>query len=161
MLPAVTAVASAQANPTQLVLAHVQRLLAYVATYPNNVNVYNKSDMILRVQLDASYLSRSNSRSVAGGLAYLVNKDASHPKINGSVYEFSSIIDVVIASAAEADYTALFCTGQLAGGFRTILEARGHAKPPALMLSDNPCALGLSNDTVKMRRSKSIDVRYH
>jgi hypothetical protein len=161
MLTAVTAVASAQAHPTQLVLAQAQRLLAYAATYPNNVIVYNKSDMILRVQSDASYLSRSNSRSVAGGLAYLVNKDASHTQINGSVYTFSNIIDVVVASAAEAEYAALFCAGQIAVGLRTILEALGHAQPPTLMLSDNACAVGLANDTVKMRRSKSIDMRYH
>ena len=62
MLPAVTAVASAQAHPTQHVLDQAQRLLAYAATYPDNRIVYNKSDMILRVQSDASYLSRSHSR---------------------------------------------------------------------------------------------------
>ena len=61
MLPAVTAIASAQANPTALVLSQAHCLLAYAATYPNNSIVYHKSDMILRVQSDASYLSRSQS----------------------------------------------------------------------------------------------------
>ena len=161
MLPAVTAVASAQATPTQNVLQQAQRLLAYAATYPDNKIVYNKSDMILRVQSDASYLSRSHSRSVAGGLAYLVNANAPHSKINGSIASFSNIIDVVVASAAEAEYAALFNAGQLAAGLRTILTALGHAQPPTMLLSDNACAVGLANDTVKMRRSKSIDMRYH
>jgi hypothetical protein len=30
-----------------------------------------------------------------------------------------------------------------------------------MLLCDNACAVGLANDTVKMRRSKSIDMRYH
>ena len=161
MLPAVTAVASAQAHPTQHVLDQAQRLLAYAATYPDNRIVYNKSDMILRVQSDASYLSRSHSRSVAGGLAYLVNAESRHNKVNRSINSFSSIIDVVVASAAEAEYAALFSAGQLAAGLHTILTALGHLQPPRVLLCDNACAVGLVNDTVKMRRSKSIDMRYH
>ena len=70
--------------------------------------------MILRVQSDASYLSRSHSRSVVGGLAYLVNADSPHNKIDGSITSFSNIIGVVVASAAEAEYAALFSAGQLA-----------------------------------------------
>ena len=149
MLPAVTAVASTQATPTQFVLQQAQRLLAYAAMYPNNRIVYHKSDMVLRVQSDASYLSRSHSRSVASGLAYLVNADAPQSKINGSITSFSNIIDVVVASAAEAEYAALLTAGQLAAGLRTILTALGHSQPPTMLLS------------VKMRRSKSIDMRYH
>ena len=117
--------------------------------------------MVLRVQSDASYLSRSRSRSVAGGFAYLVNHAASHTTLNGPVHAFSSIIDVVVASAAEAEYAALFHAGQVAAGLRTILLALGHNQPPTLLLSNNACAVGLSNDTVKVKRSKSIDMRYH
>ena len=161
MLPAVTAVASAQANPTQHVLDQAQRLLVYAATYPNNRIVYKKSDMTLRVQSDASHLSRSHSRSVAGGLAYLVDADSPHNKINGSITSFSNIIDVVVASAAEVEYAASFSASQLAAGLRTILTALGHSQPPTTLLCDNACAVGLGNDIVKMRRSKSIDMRYH
>ena len=124
--------------------------------------------MILRVQSDASYLSRSQSRSVAGGLAYLVDADAGPNQLNGSIHTFTtiidvgqSIIDVVVASAAEAEYAALFYAGQIAAGLRTVLSALGHSQPATVMLSDNACAVGLANDTVKIRRSKSIDMRYH
>ena len=161
MLTAVTAVASAQAHPTQHILDQAQRLLAYAATYSDNRIVYNKSDMILRVQSDPSYLSRSHSRSVAGGLAYLVNAESPHNKFNGSITSFSNIIDVVVASAAEAEYAALFSAGQLAAGLRTVLTALGHLQPPTVLLCDNARAVGLANDTVKMHRSKSIDMRYH
>ena len=121
MLPAVTAIASAQAHPTINVLAQAHRLLAYSTTFPDNSIVYHKSDMILRVQSDASYLSRSQSRSVAGGLAYLVDADSPVSKLNGSIHASTTIIDVVVASAAEAEYAALFYAGQIAAGLHTVL----------------------------------------
>ena len=117
--------------------------------------------MILRVQSDASYLSRSQSRSVAGGLAYLVDANAGPNQLNGSIHAFTTFIDEVVASAAEAKYAALFYAGQIATGLRTVLSALGHSQPATVMLSDNACAVGLANDTVKIRRSKSIDMRYH
>jgi hypothetical protein len=98
---------------------------------------------------------------VAGGLAYLVDSNAPPTQINGSINAFTTIINVVVASAAEAEYAALFYAGQIASGLRTILIALGYPQPATIMLSDNACAVGLANDTVKMRRSKSIDMRFH
>ena len=95
------------------------------------------------------------------GLAYLVNADAMVSQLNRSIHAFTTIIDVVVASAAEAEYAALFYAGQIAAGLRTVLSALGHSQPTTVMLSDNVCAVGLANDTVKIWRSKSIDMRYH
>ena len=154
MLTAVNAIASELARPTQLLHAHIQRLLAYAASYPNNSLVYKRSNMLLSVHSDASYLSRSRSRSVAGGIGFLGND-------NPPLFAISSILDVVVASAAESEYGSLFVNAQHAEWTRTILTALGHPQLATVITCDNKCAVGLANDTLKIKRSKSIDMRFH
>ena len=42
-----------------------------------------------------------------------------------------------------------------------MLAAIGYPQPPTPILCDNKCAVGLANDTVKVKRGKSIDMRFH
>ena len=160
MLPAVTAIASEQARPTQQVMDAADRLIAYSAAYPNNRLVFTACDMVLYIQSDASYLSRSQARSVAGGIHYLGNHN-SPTHINGAVHVLSTIIPVVVASASEAEYAALFLNAQKGEWLRTVLQALGYSQPRTQILGDNNCATGIANDTVKLKRSKSIDMRFH
>ena len=57
--------------------------------------------MKLMVQSDASYLSRSHARSVIGGIWY-------RGKIDGAIHSTSAILDVVVASVAEAEQGGVF-----------------------------------------------------
>ena len=116
--------------------------------------------MILYIQSDASYLSRSRGRSVAGGIHYLGNKDASY-QINGAIHTLSSIIPVVVASAAEVEYAGLFLNAQQGEWERLVLNALGYTQPPTLIMGDNSTATGIANDTCKIKRTKSIDMRFH
>jgi hypothetical protein len=62
--------------------------------------------MILFGHVDASYLSRSHARSVAGGIFFL--GDRNKPlKINGSIHDLSSIIHSIDSSAGEAECNTL------------------------------------------------------
>jgi len=160
ILTAVNDIASQQSRATQRVMSMAERLLNYVSSYPNNELVFHKCDMILYGQSDASYLSRSHSRSVAGSVFYLGNK-SDPTRINGIIDASSKIISVVVASAAEAEYAGLFSAGQQAASLRQTLADLGHPQEPTLLLCDNECAVGIANDTVKAKRSKSIDMRYH
>ena len=160
MLPAVNHIASEMKAPTQRVLAMADRMLAYSLEYPNNELVFTASDMILYVQTDASYLSRSEARSVVGVVEYLGNKDQP-THINGAIHAVSSIIDVVVASAAEAEYAGVFTGARHAEGTRALLDFLGHPQPPTITLCDSACAVGIANDKVKIKRAKSIDMRFH
>jgi hypothetical protein len=80
------------------------------ATYPDTASTYpairfRNSKMHLILQADASYLSRPKARSVAGGVAYFGDSDDPTTN-NGIVHAISSIIDVVVSSAGESEYTA-------------------------------------------------------
>jgi hypothetical protein len=88
-LTAVGHVASLQCNPTQSVMDSVIRILRYLAAYPVHKLVFHACDMQLRVYSDASYLTRSNARSVAGGIFYCTNTDSSHEYIKGGILAIS------------------------------------------------------------------------
>ena len=116
--------------------------------------------MILFLHVDASYLSRSHARSVVGGYFFLGN--ANKPlQINGATHVFSSIIPCIVSSAGEAEYAALFAGAQHAASLRTILHDLGYPQPPTIIMCDNTCAIGIATDSIKQKRSKAIDMRFH
>ena len=160
LLTAVNHIASLQSHATQNTMTAVQRLLAYCARYPNNSIRYHACDMILHIQSDASYLSRHGARSVAGGIFYVGNVDQP-TLINGAIHAISSIIPAVVASVAEAEYAALFLNGQEAVSLRDSLTALGYPQPATAILCDNKCAQGIATDTVKPKRTKSVDMKFH
>ena len=160
LLPTVNLLASLQSSPTQQVEDITDRLLRYCARYPNNELVYHACDMTLFIQADASYLSRPKARSVAGGIYYLGNAGLPH-HINGAIHAVSAIIPSVVASAAEAEYAALFLLGQDGEYLRQVLASMGYNQSSTLIICDNQCAVGMASNSVKAKRTKSIDMRYH
>ena len=116
--------------------------------------------MILHMQSDGSHLSRSGARGVAGGIAYFGNAD-SPTHINGAVHVHSCLLDVVVASVAECEYASLYMLARIGEWLRTIARALGYPQPPTVIFCDNACAVGIANDSVKLHRTKSIDVRFH
>jgi hypothetical protein len=115
--------------------------------------------MRLHQQADGSYLSRSGSRSVAGGISYLSNDDPT--EINGAIHVMSTVIPTIMASVGETEYAACFLTGQHGAGFRNVLADLGYPQPPTYILTDNRCAEGIANNTIKPKRTKSIEMHYH
>ena len=160
MLPATTAISSEQSHATEATAAAADRLAAYAASYPNNELVLTACDMILHMQSDGSHLSRSGARGVAGGIAYFGNA-GSPTHINGAVHVHSCLLDVVVASVAECEYASLYMLARIGEWLRTIARALGYPQPPTVIFCDNACAVGIANDSVKLHRTKSIDVRFH
>ena len=146
--------------PTEATNIAVQRLIDYFRLYPNNYLVYTACDMILHIQSDASYLSRRHARSVAGGLFYLGNR-GKPTAINNPLDVLCQIIDVIVSSAFEAEYAALFMNARHAIYLRNILEDLGYPQPPIIILWGNKCAVGIATDTAQAKRSKAIDMRWH
>ena len=67
MLVALSAIAAQQSSPTEETMQKTLKILDYVATHPDAILTYEKSDMVLNVHSDASYLIKSKARSRAGG----------------------------------------------------------------------------------------------
>jgi hypothetical protein len=165
MLVALSSLASAAR--TDATAQAVTQLLNYAATHPDAIVRYHRSDMILHVHSDASYLSESHARSRSGGYFFLSSKSTlmsptdPPPPFNGPVHTPCSIMRVVLSSATEAELGALFYNAKDAAWLRTSLAELGYPQPPTPIQTDNACAAGILNETVKQRRSKAIDMRFY
>jgi hypothetical protein len=159
----ISRLASMQATPTQQVLNEVIRLMQYAASHPNAEIEYHASDMQLQTHSDASFLCEPNARSRAGGIHFLTThaglKDPA--ATNGAIEVVSTIIPSVVASAAEAEFAALFLNGMTAEMLRTTLADMGYPQGATPIFVDNQCAVGLANDTLKQKRAKGFDLRYN
>jgi hypothetical protein len=72
LLCPISAIALQSASPTEKTLELTHHLLDYLGTQEEAVLTYNASDMVLAAQSDASYLSKPNARSRAGGHFFLL-----------------------------------------------------------------------------------------
>ena len=161
MLPSLTFIAKKQAAPTQATLAATHHFLRYAACHQDFKAIIHASDMLLTVISDGSHLSQERAGSIAGGYHSLTNKGASHLDINAPILALCSSIPTVCGAASETEYASLYLNAQQAYFARTILSALGYPQPPTPMYADNSAAVGIANDTVKLKRSKAIDMRYH
>jgi hypothetical protein len=66
-----------------------------------------------------------------------------------------------VASAGEAEYAALFATGQHAASLRTTLSDMGHPQEPTIIMCDNTSAIGIATDSIKQKRSKAVGMWFH
>ena len=109
---------------------------------------------------DGSHLSETGARSRAGGFLFCGNydDDGLH-NINGGIECVSTILPTVTAS--ETEYASCFINATTAEVARNMLNAMGYAQKATPIIVDNQCAQGICNNTVKQRRSKAIDMRYH
>jgi hypothetical protein len=141
--------------------AATNQLLDYLATHPDATIQYHASDMILHIHSNASYLSVSNARSRLGGLFFLGNKPPEQDKLNGSILNVAPFIKDVVASTAKSEVGACFHNAQSGAPLRVTLTEMGHTQLPTPLCTDSSTAFGILNETIKQKRSKAMDMRYH
>jgi hypothetical protein len=154
-------IATEKTKATEKTQAATNQMLDYLATHPDATIRYHASDMILHIHSDASYLSVSNARSRLGGLFFLGNKPPEQDTLNGSILNVAAVIKNVVASAAEPEVGACFHNAQSGALLRVTLADLGHTQPPTPLRTDNSTAYGIVNETIKHKRSKAMDMRYH
>jgi hypothetical protein len=165
MLVALGTLAASQTKGTEATADALTHFLNYCATHPDATIRFHKSDMILHLDSDASYLSEPRARSIMAGYHYLSThpdrlKAYKTPPLNGAVLVPTTIMKVVVSSAAEAELGALFHNGQDAIALRTTLEEIGWPQPPTPITTDNLTAACIANDTVK-QGSKAVDMGFY
>lgn len=87
-----------------------------------------------------------------------------HPSVrqhNTPIHVECKTLRHVVASSAEAETGALFHNAQNIIAFRQALECLGHKQPPTPLKTDNSTACGYVNKNIKIKKSKSWDMRYH
>ena len=150
-----------QSKPTSRAYDAVLHFLQYAASCPNASIRYRPSNMRLIIHSDASYLSESNARSRAGGIHFLsTSGDPILAPRNGAIDVVSTIIPTVVSAASEAEIAGLFINGQTAVAARNTLANLGYPQHATPMITDNTTAKGIADQSVRQKRSKSIDMRY-
>ena len=165
ILVALNEIAASQSAPTQHTNEKIKMLLDYLSTYPEAKIRYTASDMILHLDSDAAYLVAPKARSrIAGyfycGSKYIKNISPTSP-LNGPIHIECKLLKHVVASAEGAETAGLFHNCQTAVMIRNMLFALGHIQPPTPAKTDNSTAASFVNNTLKKKRSKAWDVRYH
>jgi hypothetical protein len=140
-------------------MQRTHHLLDYVATHPDAILSYTKSDMILGIHSDASYLSDPKAQSRAGGHFFLSTCTDEAPN-NGAILHISQIIKFVMSSAAEAELGVLYINAREAVPCRTVLQEIGHPQPPTPIQTKNSTALGVVTNNILPRRTKAMDMHF-
>jgi hypothetical protein len=160
MLTAINKIASRQSKATSLIRKEVDRFLQYASKYPEATMRVRASNMKLVGHSDGSYLSESEARSRAGGILFLGDcGDNEAP--NAPICFLSVIIKTVVTSAAATEYAAAFIVGQAAISIINTLADLGYPQTETEIFCDNECAVGIANNTFNLKRTKTIDMRYH
>ena len=159
---ALSSIAADQAAPTENTMKRVRQFLDYMWTHPDAKIRYRRSDMILNLHSDASYLSAKNARSRAGGCYFLgsVPEEGKPIFLNGAILVLCQVLKLVAASAAEAELGALFLNAQEAKVIRITLEELGHPQPKTPISIDNTTTVGIVNNTIKRQKSRAMEMRY-
>jgi hypothetical protein len=160
ILTRVSKVSTQQSKATVATLRAAERILAYAATQKPATITFHGSKMVLICYSDASYLNETEGRSRAGGLFYL-GSESDTSVINGAVLCKSSIVDVVVSSAAESEFAAAFMNAKEAAYLRNILTAMGYPQPATPILTDNAFVSSIVQGTCKAKRSKAMDMRFY
>jgi hypothetical protein len=107
MLTALSAITSAQAEPTEDTMTRYKQILNYAATHQDAIITYKKSDMALVVHSDASYLSEPKVRSRAGG-HFFMSSNVDDPINNGAILNLAQLIKAFMSSAVDAKLGGLY-----------------------------------------------------
>ena len=106
MIPALSSIATQQANPTKNTMAKVQQFLDYAASHSDAIITYHTSGILFVGHSNSSYLSKSKSWSRASGHFFMSSNTATPPN-KGAVMTIAQIIKVVMSSSTEAKLSAL------------------------------------------------------
>jgi hypothetical protein len=66
-----------------------------------------------------------------------------------------------ISLLQEAEFAGLFHNAKDGAMIRNILNELGWPQPPTPIQTDNSCAAGITNGTIRQQKSKAMDMRFY
>ena len=165
ILPALNEISAQQSKPTKNTLEETDMLMDYLHTYPNGKIRYFAGSMQLMIDSDAAYLVLPGAKSRIAG--HYMLEASQHPDNynraphNGAILIECRTLKHVVCSAAEAECGGLFQNSQNAIALRTLLREMGHPQLPTRIKTDNKTANSFVHASMRVKRSKSWDMRYH
>ena len=162
VLMALSSISIEQTIATKKTMGRCTQLLDYLATNATAKVRFHRSDMIMNVHSDASYLLESKARSRTCGHFFMgwTPVDDEPLRLNGAFFVNTTIMRFVVASAAEAEMGTLFRNCQDGIIFRLTLADMGHPQPKTPVHCNNATAVGIANNTVKRQRARAMEMQF-
>jgi hypothetical protein len=113
--------------------------------------------MILCAHANANLHNESKGSSQAEAHIF-VSKNNPFPKHNGPVLSISQITKLVMSSAAKAKLGTLYTTAKEMVPLRQTLIKMGWPQPRTPIQMDNSTAVGITNITIVLQKTKSMDL---
>jgi hypothetical protein len=157
LLATLSTLSSQQATATEATAEAVDKLLDYLATYPDDGATYHSSDMMLCAHVKAGLHNESKGRSSAGAHIFMSENDP-FPRHNGPILSISQILKFVMSSATKAELGALYIAAKEMVPLRQTLNEMGWPQPRTPIQTDNSTAVGVTNHTIVPRKTKSTDL---
>ena len=165
ILVALNEISTQQSSPNTATTKKAAMLMDYLCTFPNATLRFYAGDIQLYVESNAAYLVLLKARSRIYGHFYLngfksPNKAYRDNLIAPSLTECATIKNVV-SSAAEAETAALFhnCTTEIA--IWQALIGLVHPQQKTIVKTDNSTTNSLVHSEMRVKRSKSWDMKYN
>jgi hypothetical protein len=113
LVPLVT-LASKLSTATSATIDDVSHLLEYYSTHPESSIRYYASEMQLKNDSDASYISETNAKSIIGGYFYLGNNTnlSTKPLSNCPLLCHTTVFKHVVPHVADAEFGAVFVSAK-------------------------------------------------
>jgi hypothetical protein len=152
-----------QSAPTEETLIRAEWLLAYIYYHRQPVIKIRPVKIDIQAHSDASYLSENGSRSRYAFVIWIGQPISStgNEYIPGIIMYDSGLIQNVVTSVGEAEYTGLFKCTMGVIKVRNFFEDMGYKLNTTVISVDSTCAKGLANRTSKDKNMKHIDMRLH
>ena len=122
--------------------------------------------MVLHVDSDAAYLVQDEARSRIAGHYILSSNPPPAPQIphkspNAPILIECKTLRHVVASTAKTETGGLFHNAQTIMHIRVLLESIGHIQPVTPLKTYNSTACAFVNKSLRQRKSKSWDMKFH
>ena len=164
ILVALNEIGTQQSAPTEKTRQEVNWLMDLLAHHPDAKIRYFAGSMQLTVDSDAAYLVVPGAKSRYAGHYFLESfpnrRNYNGAPNNAAIHTECKILPNIVCSAAETECGGLFHNAQMALGIRRTLEAIGHPQRPTRLKTDNKTANSFVHASMKVKRSKTWDMRY-
>ena len=152
LLTALNAIAAKQATATKQTEDICHRVLDYIAIQPNVSLVFQKSDMVLTIDLDADYLVEPQSRIRFAGYFQLNSNKKSSNFVNGEILIECKTLRHVVASSVEEETAGKFHNSQVPIQLIYILNQMGHPQPATLLKTYNAAVNLFVHDNITQKK---------
>ena len=116
--------------------------------------------MVLATHSDAGFHNESKARGRDVSHIFL-SEEKPDPRCNGLILTIAQVINFFMCSAVEAEVGAIFITAKELLPIRQALIETGCTHPPTPIQLDNSTESSVANDTIIVRKNKSMDLRLH